>query len=133
MEQLKKLFDQNQKALMTLNEVIKYNISDAIIRDSVIKRFEYSWDAFWKYIKEYIAQVHGVYPDIPTPKSIFRLALKLEIITEPEFYELLKTVDDRNRTAHIYNENLAQEISARIPEYTHLFFNIFKRITIENI
>jgi len=52
-------------------------------RDSIIQRFEYTFDTTWKYLSEYL-QSAGRVLDIKTPKTIFRESLKAKILSGNE-------------------------------------------------
>jgi len=97
------------------------------MRDSVIKRFEYSIDLFWKCSKEYLENNQKLIVEVASPKATFRTALNAKLISEEEFKILLKMVDDRNLTSHTYKENLAEEISKRIPAYYELMNELTQR------
>ena len=93
-------------------------------RDSMIQRFEYSFDIIWKYLKNYLVEILGIKIQIKSPKTIFRECLKAELLTEDDIRKTLKMVDDRNQTTHAYNEKLAEKISQQIPNYYKLMKKI---------
>lgn len=96
-------------------------------RDSVIKRFEYSMDTFWKYLKEYIEVHYQETIEIITPKAVLKSAVILEIISNAEFKNLLLMVDDRNLTSHGYNEEIAEKISSRVSTYYDIMQDVVTR------
>jgi hypothetical protein len=78
-EQLKERIDALQSALERLGESLSSFASKDLtanpvihtqIRDSVIKRFEFCVDLFWKCLKDYLYQKYGV--NVASPKSSFR-------------------------------------------------------------
>jgi nucleotidyltransferase substrate binding protein (TIGR01987 family) len=85
-------------------------------RDSVIQRFEYTIDLFWKYLKKYLESVH-VLSGIKIPGEVIRTACSLEIIKENEAEQILAMIKSRNITSHIYVEEIAEQIIATIPKY----------------
>lgn len=97
------------------------------IRDSVIKRFEYSMDSFWKYLREYVEKEHSVVLTIISPNSVFRACLTINLIDQAEFDALQAMVRDRNLTSHTYNEDLAQKISEHVVKYYSLMETILTR------
>jgi nucleotidyltransferase substrate binding protein (TIGR01987 family) len=103
-------FNQAQKdpAIFDEEDIIAY-------RDSCIKRFEMSFDLFWKIVKEYLEKTYLV--AVASPKKIFHECFQRNIIDEQETSTLLEMVDDRNLTIHTYDENMAKEISQRIGKY----------------
>ncbi len=97
-----------------------------IYRDSMVKRFEYTFDTNWKYVGEYLeAEGRSIQPK--TPKSIYRECLKAKIISDADVRLALDMVDHRNLTTHAYDEAVVEEICKYIPEYAHLFEKILKQ------
>jgi nucleotidyltransferase substrate binding protein (TIGR01987 family) len=99
-----------------------------IIRDAAIQRFEYTFEAFWKYKKDYLRVKEGIVCN--SPKSCFRELFSVGVITEDETVRLLEMTDDRNMTSHTYKEKVAQIIYGRLQEYSNLMAEITKRLQI---
>lgn len=97
-----------------------------IYRDSLVQRFEYTFDTTWKYLAEYL-QSQGRILEIKTPKSVFRESLKAKILSAADVRLALKMVDHRNQTTHGYNEELIEEIIQYIPKYVTLLALILRR------
>jgi nucleotidyltransferase substrate binding protein (TIGR01987 family) len=115
--QLKK--EQTQRALASPQELVsKYseNQTDVILRDALIQRFEYSTEAFWKYLKAYLQTEHNLSAN--SPREVIRTGLFAKLYSEEISQELLQMLDDRNLTSHTYVEELAESIAHRIPEYS---------------
>ena len=111
--------EQTQRALTSLEELVsKYseNQSDVILRDALIQRFEYSTEAFWKYLKAYLQTEHNLSAN--SPREVIRTGLFAKLYSEEISQELLQMLDDRNLTSHTYVEELAESIAHRIPEYS---------------
>ena len=111
--------EQTQRALTRLEELVsKYsdNQSDVILRDALIQRFEYSTEAFWKYLKAYLQNEHNLSAN--SPREVIRTGLSAKLYSEKTSQELLQMLDDRNLTSHTYVEELAESIAHRIPEYS---------------
>lgn len=99
-----------------------------IIRDAAIQRFEYTFEAFWKYIKDYLRVKEGIVCN--SPKSCFRELFSVGVITEDETVRILEMTDDRNMTSHTYKEKVAQIIYGKLQEYSNLTAEITKRLQI---
>lgn len=69
MERLTLKYKDTLHALNTLNEILRQPFS-IIVRDATIQRFEYTFEALWKYIKEYLKEREGIIAN--SPKSCFR-------------------------------------------------------------
>jgi nucleotidyltransferase substrate binding protein (TIGR01987 family) len=125
MEKLKLRYETTIKALKTLKEIVEEPYS-TIVRDAAIKRFEYSFDIFWKLIKDYLRVQEGV--ECASPKSCFREAFKVGILSEEETVKVLEMTDNRNLSTHTYDEEAVEEIYQQIKDYWKLMDDICKRI-----
>ena len=125
MERLKLKIKDVKKALTSLNEVLKEPYS-VVIRDATIKRFEYTVDTSWKFLKEYLKTSRGII--VNSPKDSFREIFSQGFISEEETKELLDMTDSRNETAHTYKEELAQEIYEKIKNYAFLMSKVLTKI-----
>ena len=97
-----------------------------IIRDAAIQRFEYTFEAFWKYKKDYLRVKEGIVCN--SPKSCFRELFSVGVITEEETIRLLEMTDDRNMTSHTYKEKVAQIIYGKLKEYSKLMEEVIGRL-----
>lgn len=91
-------------------------------RDSAIKRFEYTLDTCWKYLKFFLESRIGVVHN--SPKPIFRECFKNKFMDESETIQALEMIDARNLTSHIYKEETAETICSKIPHYALLIRKI---------
>jgi len=142
MENLEKKYKNVSAALETLKKSVmdfekvksgQKEDKDNYLRDAVIKRFEYSLDTTWKYLKTYLEKVVGMTLTNKGPKPIFRECLKAGLLTEEEATEGIKMVDQRNMTSHIYKEEIANEISKNINKYYELMQNTVDKTRHKNI
>jgi len=111
-------------ALSTLEEILKQPFS-IIVRDATIQRFEYTFEALWKFLKEYLKEREGIVSN--SPKSCFREIFSLGFITEEETVKFLEMTDRRNDTSHTYKEEVAQIIYSKIPEYFSEMKDLLKK------
>ncbi len=134
MEKLNQKHQNLLKAQQTLEHAIKlykephpekYHLS---LGDSMIQRFEYNIDLFWKFIKLYLQEHEKMDIQASSPRAIIREAAQAEVILPEEKDNLLKAVEKRNLTSHVYNENVAEEIIAYIPEAHKVLQRILNRI-----
>lgn len=95
-------------------------------RDSVIKRFEYSLDTLWKYLKFYLETIIGIIHN--SPKPIFRECQRNNILSEQETLLSMDMVNARNETFHMYREEIAEQLITKIPEYYDLMKTILARV-----
>ena len=126
--QLKK--EQTERALASLQELVpKYldNNQNIILRDAMIQRFEYSTEAFWKYLKSYLSTEHNL--SASSPREVIRTGLFAKLYSEEISQELLQMLDDRNLTSHTYVEELAESIAGRIPSYCTVMQNTMNQLS----
>lgn len=102
-----------KKALNSLSEVLEKE-KTAIIRDSVIKRFEYCFELGWKSAKILLATKFGV--DVFSPKEVFRALKQNQLVTDTDTEDFLTMTDERNNIIHTYKEALAEEMYMAIKE-----------------
>ncbi|MFH1541378.1 MAG: HI0074 family nucleotidyltransferase substrate-binding subunit [Elusimicrobiota bacterium] len=111
-----------QKTLITLKEALDERKND-LIRDSVIKRFEYTFELCWKTIKVFLNEKFGI--DIFSPKECFRELRKNKLISDEQTELLLRMTDDRNKIIHTYDEDFSDELYKKIKGD---YYNLFKKI-----
>src|SRR3990167_2818045 len=97
--------EQFSQALTQLKKALN-RTKDEFVRDSAIQRFEFSFDLAWKSIKAVLEEEYGVICN--SPKECFRQAYQQKIIDYDTFW--LEMTDLRNKTAHTYSEQTAEEI-----------------------
>jgi len=96
-------------------------------RDSLIYRFKFCADLFWKFLNDQL-RIQGVVVEIARPKSIFKESCDAGFISLGELQTCIEITEDRNRTSHAYHEELAEWISQRIPDYYQLMNTVAQRL-----
>ena len=127
MGKLQVKYDKLQRALATfceavesLNEAHQKHSSHKLIlslQDSLIKRFEYSIDGSWKYIKYYLEIELKSPPEYSSPKPIIRKACLAGLVSEEESSIFLDMFEKRNLTSHMYQEELAGIVIKNAQQY----------------
>jgi len=121
MERLSLKFDDAKNALNTLQAILEEPFS-TIVRDAAIQRFEYTFEAFWKFIKEHLKENEGIIAN--SPKACFRELFSLGLCSEEESVNLQEMTDKRNDTSHTYKEEVAQGIYDKLETYAGLMGKI---------
>ena len=98
------------------------------LRDSLIQRFEFSTDIFWKFLMLYMTDSLEITVEVASPKQVMRTALEHKLLTPEEYNLCIKMINDRNLTSHTYNEELAEEISQTLPTYSELLHELLKKL-----
>jgi nucleotidyltransferase substrate binding protein (TIGR01987 family) len=99
-------------------------------RDSMIQRFEYTFDLTWKYLAAYLEN-EGRKLEIKTPKSIFRESLKTKHLDDVQVRLAIQMVDHRNLSTHGYDEELIESICKQIPKYYELMKTVLERTVVK--
>jgi len=118
MERLTQRLRLAEKALKTLEDVLKLkNVTD-IHRDAAIQRFEYTFEAVWKASQSFLRENEGI--EAGSPKATIRGLFQTGYFNESQAQLALHMADDRNLTSHTYNETLSDHIFKSLPEYASL-------------
>lgn len=136
MEKLKLKYNYLSQALKTLRQVLdRFNSMDSddeslkqIFRDSLIQRFEYSFDSFWKYIKRYLETVAKINLELKSPKNTLNVVHKQLLISHKELNIALQMLDSRNITSHLYKEEVAEQVSSNIEMFCSTMILITNRL-----
>jgi len=97
-----------------------------IVRDAAIQRFEFTFEAVWKYSREFLKNREGIVCN--SPKSCFRELFSVGNLSEEETLTLLEMTDDRNLTSHTYKEEVSQLIYNKLPLYSQALTGLFNRL-----
>jgi nucleotidyltransferase substrate binding protein (TIGR01987 family) len=136
MERLELEFDQLKRALKTLEDsldVLKYAKTLGHVglilaaEDSIIQRFEYTAESFWKFLKKYLEAIHYLV-DINSSRKALYAGVKYEICTPDEGAIFLDMVDDRNETSHTYSIEESRIILSDIPRYYFVMVTVSERL-----
>lgn len=101
-----------KKAYSRLKEVSDlYDGKKDIIRDSLIQRFEFTYELTHKTLNEFMKYL-GATLENSFPRTIFKKAYVNNLISDDKVW--INLLEDRNSTLHIYNENMSNEIADRI-------------------
>ena len=111
----------------SFNPKVDYEDEYRTYRDSVVQRFEYTIDLFWKYLKNYL-EVAQVVTGLKIPSEVMREAFSLRLLSEEETEKILEMIKSRNMTSHIYIEEIAERLALNIPEYYQLLQKLAERL-----
>lgn len=109
---------------------IKMAGAEATLEDTIksgqAQKFEVCVELFWKTIKKFMYEIHGI--EAVSPKMVMKGLFRLGYADEAQYEILLEMINDRNRLSHIYNVTHFQAIHERLPEYHQLMSNVLKSI-----
>jgi len=105
-------FQKHEGKLDFIDQAALYRM----LRDSLIQRFEFCVDLFWKYIKKYLEKEMREIP-LGSPKTVIRAACNAKMITEDDTEKIFGMIKDRNMSSHIYKEEMANQIESRLKQH----------------
>lgn len=136
MEKLKIKYQNLLKVHARLSSILKKYTNPPAYADeedieaymtTLIKRFELTQELVWKFFKLYLKSLHSLNPT--GSKDVFRKCFDLNIISEQEILLLLNSIEDRNMTAHEYDNEFAHDICKKIEQsYYAVLTNVIQRI-----
>ncbi len=114
-----------KKALKRLEEALAEDLTKgSIVIDGTIQRFEFTFELSWKLAK-FALKYSGV--DVETPRMVIKEAFKAGIIKDGDGW--IDMLEDRNKTAHIYDETQALTIYEKIKNsHYKLLYNFANEI-----
>lgn len=100
------------RALARLEKALRVPRDAPLAVDGTIQRFEFAIELTWKSLKRVLAD-EGV--ETATPREAVAQAYRARWIDDETLW--LSMLRDRNATSHIYDEETAERIYARIGTY----------------
>lgn len=97
-----------ERALSRLDEVLAVTPETSIVRDSIIQRFEFTFEAGWKAMYRWL-RMRGNDVDEEAASVIPEAFMRRLFLDEQGWGDMRKF---RNKTSHTYNEALAIEVAA---------------------
>ena len=102
-------------------ELSKQRTLNQFERDSLIKRFEFTYEMAWKLMMSFEKE-NGV-TELLGSKDVVRTAFSMSLIDNGEAW--LEMIDDRNKTSHLYDEEMAADVvDGIINTYYPLFMEL---------
>ena len=99
-------------------------ITQEVIKEGIIQRFEYTHELAWNVMKDY-AYYQGN-STIGGSRDATREALHLQLLENGHVW--MEMIASRNSTSHTYDEDIANDIFKRISESYYPEFLKFQRI-----
>jgi nucleotidyltransferase substrate binding protein (TIGR01987 family) len=115
---LKEMIEESPKAVLRLKEALDEDLSNPLVYDGVIQRFELTYELAWKLIKAYL-EYDGI-ASVNTPRSAFIEAFAAGLILDGDTW--IDMIADRSLTVHTYNEQMAKDIYCMIKQKYYTSF-----------
>lgn len=114
-------FEHFEKAFLLLQTAIHIPHLSVVERAGLIQFFEMSFELAWKLLKDYETEQGLV---VKTPRDAIKQAFQANLIRDGHAW--IDALQDRNLTAHTYNEQTAFEVEQRIKNtYFRLLYDLY--------
>ncbi|KIY23137.1 MULTISPECIES: nucleotidyltransferase substrate binding protein [Mesobacillus] len=101
-----------EQAITRLEEALGEDLSNSLLVDGTIQRFEFTIELYWKTLKRILAS-EGI--ETMTPKETLKEAYQIGWLNDETAW--LQMLKDRNETSHTYDEEAALRILQNIKKY----------------
>ena len=119
-----------RQALESLESVL-HEPPTVIVRDATIQRFEYTSEAAWKAVCEWLREHESI--EERHPRGCYRALFRIGRINEDLALSLLQLVEDRNRTSHAYMEAVAIAVFERIPKHAKTLRAVLEVVDVRSV
>lgn len=113
-----------ENALTRLNESLQFDLSQPLVVDACIQRFEFCIELTWKTLKKCLA-IEGI--EANTPRECIQQAYSIHWINDESAW--LSMLKDRNLTSRTYKEDLALEIYHRLPLHYQAMADLYQLLS----
>ena len=121
----KQRYSNFEKSFKMLQETAKIGKPSDAERAGLIQFFELTFELAWKTLKDYL-ESQGY--NVKTPRETLKQAFEIELIRDGESW--LSALDNRNLTAHTYDENTARKVEKLIREtYNPLLIQLHQSLS----
>ncbi len=104
-------FDKAFKRLTDAIQIIRNDPDNVLLQAGLIQTYEFTFELAWKTLKDYL-EMEGF--TVPSPRATLRQAFQCGYIQQGDVW--LKALNDRNLTAHTYDDEVAKEVIADIQQ-----------------
>lgn len=106
----KQRFANFSRAMNHLENALRISNPDLVQKAGIIQFFEMSFELSWNMVKDYL-EAQG-FVDIKSPRSALKKAFEMNILENG--HDWMDLLQDRNLTAHTYDEQKATEMKQLI-------------------
>lgn len=111
-------FDKAFKRLADAILIIRNDPDNVLLQAGLIQTYEFTFELAWKTLKDYL-EMEGF--TVPSPRATLRQAFQCGYIQQGDVW--LKALNDRNLTAHTYDDEVAKEVIADIQQTYYFLLN----------
>lgn len=111
-----------KKAINQLSRFLEHKSLNELEEQGLIQAFEYTFELAWKTLQDFLEEESG-YFELKGPRPVLKQAFKDDIISSGEVW--MEMLNDRNRSVHTYDEEIAREIiNAIVQSYFPLLIQL---------
>jgi nucleotidyltransferase substrate binding protein (TIGR01987 family) len=114
-------FQNFTKSMNYLEQALQIENPDIVQKAGIIQFFEMSFELAWNLIKDYLEE-QG-FADIKSPRGALKKAFEMNILENG--HDWMDLLQDRNLTAHTYDEQKATDMEQLIH---HKYFPLLKEL-----
>ena len=100
------------------------------VQDSLIKRFEYTFEVAWKTCKRHLEEEGFTEAATGSPRDIIRLAVQINLISNPEAW--FGYLQFRQDTSHDYSSDKAEAALDTAEDFYRDVVNLYQEMTGES-
>lgn len=119
----KQRFSNFSKAMRHLENALQISEPDMVQKAGIIQFFEMSFELAWNMVNDYLEEQGFV--DIRSPRGALKKAFEVNLLDNG--HDWMDLLQDRNLTAHTYDEQKATEMEKLIQKK---YFPILKNLQI---
>lgn len=105
----KQRFENFEKAFLVLQRTVHLENLNEAERGGLIQFYEMAFELAWKLLRDYL-ETEGF--TVKSPRDAIKVAVQYSLITNA--HDWIDALDDRNLTAHTYDEETAIEVTRKI-------------------
>ena len=123
----KQRFANFEKAFLLLKQAVETydDNADAIIKEGIIQRFEFTHELAWRVLKDFL-EYEG-YQNVTGSRSATRIAFNVDLLENGQVW--MDMIESRNRTVHTYQESiLEQEYKKVAGPYFDCFADFYEKM-----
>lgn len=104
-----------RRSLTALRKVTRMDLTDEVVRDAAIKRFEFTYEIAWKMMKRHLEWAGQSQLTATPRRELFRMAARFSLIEDPARW--FNYHEGRNLTSHTYDEDNARKVVALLKDF----------------
>lgn len=114
-------FQNFTKSMKYLETALKIPDPDIVQKAGIIQFFEMSFELAWNLVKDYLEEQGFI--DVKSPRGALKKAFEMNILENG--HDWMDLLQDRNLTAHTYDEQKATDMELLIQ---HKYFPLLKAL-----